>query len=168
MVELLLDTTESIFVGADIAENLGGDVVLGVKALELLLEVDALEVQGANGVNDAWVLFARDPGEVAGGVDAMEDLCRFGVVIGRVGVEDGGERLGDGGAALIGDIARDCIDGVDRDSHGELVQVAVIEDAATGSDLKGALLLQGCARYPLTMPNHLKPDEAAADEHDPE
>jgi hypothetical protein len=51
----------------------------------------------------------------------------------------GGQRAGE--ARLVVNFSGDGVDGVDLDGHGQFVQVAVVENAAARSYLKGALLL---------------------------
>jgi len=131
-------------VGADVAEDLGGEIVVGVEALELFLDVNTAEVELADAVGGVGIEAAADPGEVAGGVEAGEDLRLRGEVILRVGVDDLGEELR-GVGAVVAELGGDGVDRVDEDGHAELAEVAVVEDAAAGSDFKGALLLSGGA-----------------------
>ena len=82
---------------------------------------------------------AGDPGKVASRDEAGGDLGFGGALVFRVGVDDGGE--GVRGGFLVGDFRGVGVDGVDLDGHGQLVEVAIVEDAAAGSYLEGALLL---------------------------
>ena len=56
-----------------------------------------------------------------------------------IGVHDGGEDAR--GGFLVVDLGGVGVDGVDLHRHGQLAQVAVVENAAAGSHLEGALLL---------------------------
>ena len=100
-------------------------------------------------------------------VEAVGDLgfsvvrCVFGV-----GVDDGGE--GARGGLLVVDLGGVGVDGVDLHGHGQFVQVAVVEDAAAGSDLKGALLLLFGALHVFLVAHDLQPEEAACDGAGPE
>ena len=47
-VEFTLQTAEAVIVDPDVAENLRGDLVVGIEALELVLEVNALHIEGAH------------------------------------------------------------------------------------------------------------------------
>ena len=47
-VELLLEAAEAVVVDADVAEHLRGDLVVGIEALKLLLEINALHVEGVD------------------------------------------------------------------------------------------------------------------------
>ncbi len=51
------------------------------------------------------------------------------------------------GRLLVVNLGRHGIDGVRLHGHGQFAQVAVVEDAAARSHLKGALLLLLCAPY---------------------
>ena len=47
------------------------------------------------------------------------------------------------------------------------MQIAIVEDAAPGRDLEGALLLLGGTVYEILVVNHLQPDETDTDDADP-
>ena len=47
------------------------------------------------------------------------------------------------------------------------MQIAIVEYAAPGRDLKGALLLPGGTVYEILVMDHLQPDETATDQADP-
>ena len=67
-------------------------------------------------------------------------------------------------AACLSSISRGIgVDGVDQHGHGQLVQVAVVEDAAPGSHLKGALLLLFGALHVFLVAHDLQPEQAARD-----
>ena len=68
-----------------------------------------------------------------------------------------------GGGLLVVDFGGDGVDGVDLHGHGELAQVAVVEDAAARRDLKGALLLLLGALDVFGVANDLEPEEAGGD-----
>ena len=60
------------------------------------------------------------------------------------------------------------VDGVDLHGHGQLVHVAVIEHAAAGRHLKGALLLLLRALNIFVVAHDLEPEETAGDGAGPE
>ena len=60
-------------------------------------------------------------------------------VVFGVGVHDGGQSVR--GGLLVVDLGGHGVDGVHLHGHGQFVQIAVVEHAAPGSYLKGALLL---------------------------
>ena len=72
------------------------------------------------------------------------------------------------GGLLVVDLGGVGVDGVDLHGHGQLVQVAVVEDAAARSHLKGALLLLVGALHVLLVVDDLQPEEAAGDGAGPE
>ena len=46
--EFLLEAAEAVVIDTHVAEDLRGDLVVGIEALEFLLGVDALDVEGAH------------------------------------------------------------------------------------------------------------------------
>ena len=107
-----------------------------------------LHVQGANFRGNFGCDAARDPGEVLALVEAMGDLVFAGQLVFGVGVYDRGQRACSG--FLIVNLGGHRVDGVDLHGHGELVHVAVVENAAARRNLKGALLLF-CARSTYSL-----------------
>ena len=69
-IEFLFEAAEAVVVDAHIAQHLRGDLVVGIEALELFLEVDALHVEGADAGGDLGGDAARDPGKVVAGGEA--------------------------------------------------------------------------------------------------
>ena len=165
-VEFAFETAEAVVVEADVAQHLRGDLVVGIKALEFLLEVNAFHIEGANSRGNFGRDAAGDPGKVLALVETMGDLVFGGQLVFRVGVDDSGERTG--GAFLVVDLGRNGVDGVDLHGHGQLVHVAVIENAAAGRDLKGALLLLFRALHVFVVANDLQPEETRGDGDGPE
>ena len=102
---------------------------------------------------------AGDPGKVVPGGEAGGDL--LSVVCASSGSvwTSGGQ--GVRGGLLVGDLRGIGVDGVDQHGHGQLVQVAVVEDAAARRHLKGALLLLLGALDELLVAHDLEPEEAA-------
>jgi hypothetical protein len=91
------------------------------------------------------------------------NLLLAGQGIVGVGVDDGGQSVR--GSGLVFDLGGHGVDGVDLHGHGQLVQVAVVEHAAAGSYLKGALLLLLRALNKFLVAHDLEPEEAAGDGH---
>ena len=166
VVELHLKPAESVVVGADVAEHLGAKGAVRVEALELLLEVDALEVELADAVGSFGVDPSRDPCEVARHVEAREHLALARVVLGGVQVDDAAEDLR-GIGAVVSEFAGNGEDGVDLGGHGEFFKVAVVEQSAAGRDLEAAGLLPRSDLYPVVVADDLQPDEAQRDQQDP-
>ena len=69
---------------------------------------------------------------------------------------------------LVVDLGGNGVDGVDLHGHGQLVHVAVVQDAAAGSDLKGALLLLLGALHIFVVANDLQPEQPRGDGEGPE
>ncbi len=72
-VEFFFKAAEAVVVDANVAQHLRGELVVGIEALKLLLEVNALHVEGLHGGGDLRRDAARDPGEVMAGVEACGD-----------------------------------------------------------------------------------------------
>ncbi len=139
LVEFLFEAAEAVVVHAHVAEHLRGDLVVGIEALKLLLEVDALHVEGAHarcnfGVTRRAIQAKLCPAARRAAISLSVVRTSSGSVwtmAARVCA-----------AAFLSSISRGVgVDGVDLHGHGQLVQVAVVEHAAAGSYLKGALLL---------------------------
>src|ERR1700722_213954 len=64
-VVLALDSAQTVVIGADIAQNLGGELAVGVVAFEFFLEVDTLEIEGLHARDHRRIKLARDPGKVS-------------------------------------------------------------------------------------------------------
>ena len=82
VVEALLQAAQTVVIGADVAKHLRGQLVVGIEALELFLEVDALQVQRLHPRDGRRIQLAGDPGEVSGGVEARIDLMLGGEAVG--------------------------------------------------------------------------------------
>ena len=83
-------------------------------------------------------------------------------------MDDGGKCVGVRRLVFVVDFVGDGIDGVDLHGHGELAQVAVVEDAAARRDFKGALLLLLRAFHVVGMADELQPEEPGGDGEGPE
>ena len=160
-VEFFFQTPESVVVYADVAEHLRGDLVVRIEALKLLLEVDALHVEGADAGGRIGADTAGDPGEVVSGGEAGGDLRLGGLRVFRIGVDQGGK--GARGGGVVVDLGGVGVDGVDLNGHCQLAQVAVVEHAAARRDLEGALLLLLGAVDELAVADDLQPEEAGGD-----
>src|SRR6266568_4226756 len=152
---------ETVVVEANVAQHLRGDLIVGVEALEFLLEVDAFEVESSDSVGDLGRDAARDPREAVSFIQAIRDLVFSGLGVFRIGVHNCGEGAGSG--FFVVDLGGAGIDGVDMDGHRQLAEVAIIENTAAGSYLKGALLLLLRALYVFRVLHDLKPEEAEGD-----
>ncbi len=68
---------------------------------------------------------------------------------------------------FVRDIGGHYINGIGEHGHRQLVQIAVVENAAAGRYLKGALLLLGGAVDEIFVMNDLQPDQPATDDDEP-
>ena len=158
-VEFFFKAAQPVVVDAHVAQHLRGDLAVGIKALELLLEVNALHIEGLHRGSDLRRHAARDPGKVVPCVQARGNLVVRGQRIFGIGVHQRGQ--GARGGRLVGNLSRIGVDGVGQNGHGQLAQVAVVENAAARSHFKGALLLLGGALHKLLMAHDLQPEQAA-------
>jgi hypothetical protein len=158
-VEFFFKTAQSVVVDTHVAQYLRGDFAVRIKALELLLEVNALHIQGLHRGRDLRRHAARNPGEVVPRVQARGDLVLRGQRIFGIGVHQRGQRARCG--RLVGNFRRIGVNGVGQNRHGQLAQVAVVENAAAWSHFKSALLLFRCALHELLMAHDLQPEQAS-------
>ena len=165
-VEFFFQAAEPVVVNAHVAQHLRGDLVVGIEALKLFLEVDALHVEALDGGSDLRRDAARDPGKVVAGGEARGDLVFGGQRVVGIGVHQRGE--GARGGLLVGDLGGIGVDGVDQHGHGQLAHVAVIENAAARSHFKGALLLLLGALDEFLVAHDLQPEEARGNGAGPE
>ncbi len=93
-VELALHSSQTVVIGAHVSQHLGGELAVGIEALEFLLEIHALEIQRFHPRDLRRIKLARDPGEVSRGVQAGGNLMRGGEAIGGVGVHHFGQGSG--------------------------------------------------------------------------
>ena len=88
VVEAKFEAAEAIVIGADVAEDLCRKITVGVEALELLLKIDALQVEFADAVGGLRIELAGDPGEAMRGVEAGQHLLLGSEVVSGVGVDN--------------------------------------------------------------------------------
>lgn len=160
-IEFLFKSTEAIVVHPDIAEDLSGKLIIGVEALKLLLEIDALHVKGAQAVCHFRSHAPGDPGEAVSVVESISDLVFGGPLVFKIDVNDAGKEVR--GGFLVVDLGGHGVDGVDLYGGGEFAQIAIVQNAATRSYFKCALLLLFSALDILVMMNNLEPEEPARD-----
>ena len=165
-LKLALHTAESVVVCADIAQHLRGQAAVGVEALELLLQVDALQVQLAHPLRGIGVQLAGHPGKVARPVETRLDLVLRGEMIGRIHVNNLRQQ-GRVTRLVIAQLAGDRVHAVHQHGHGQLMQVAVVEHAAPRSHLKGAQLLLLRALLIILVAHHLQPHQTHGDDRNP-
>ncbi len=99
-IELALHSTQTIVIGAHVSQHLGGELAVGIEALEFLLEIHAFEVQRFHARDLRGIKLARDPGEVSRGVQPGGNLMRGSETIGGVGVHHFGQ--GSGNSLTLG------------------------------------------------------------------
>ena len=99
-IELALHATQTIVIGAHVSQHLGGELAVGIKALEFLLEIDAFEVQRLYPRDLGRFQLARNPCEVSRGVQPGCNLMRSRESVGGVGVHDFGQCVEPPGASL--------------------------------------------------------------------
>jgi hypothetical protein len=154
VVELLLQPAQSGVVGAHIAQHLRGQIVVGIKTLELFLEVDALQVQLAYPVCRVRIDPPRHPRKALRVVEARQNLLLRGEVVRGFGMHHLGQHLRRR-RAVLAHLRRHSEDRIDRHRHGQLAQVAVVQHTALRGHLEGALLLVLCLVDPLRVLDHL-------------
>ena len=98
-------------------------------------------------------------------MEARVNLVRGGEAVRGVGVDDARQRRSR--RILVLYLGGNAVDRVDQHGHGQLMQVAVVEDAAARRYLKGALLLARGQLYELTVGDHLQPEQAPQDDERP-
>ena len=175
-VELLLKSAQPVIVDAHVTQHLRADLIVRVKALELLLDIDAFEIQRLHLRNDRGVLLARDPDEVTGGGQTSVDAVGGGKGVRRIGVDYCRQLSGQREFRLrnlcrvfaVGDVVGNRVDRVHQDGHRQFVQVAVVENAAPRSYFKGALLLAGRFLDEMLMIENLQPHQPQRDDRNPE
>ena len=94
-------------------------------------------------------------------VQARGYLVLSGQCIFRIGVHQRGQRARSG--RLVGYLGRIGVNGVGQNGHGQLAQVAVVENAAARGHFNGALLLFLGALHELLMAHNLQPEQAPRD-----
>ena len=171
LVVFALHASEAIVIGAHVSQDLRGKLAVGIEALEFLLEIHAFEIQRFHPRDLRGVKFARDPGEVSRGVQPGRNLMRGSEAVGGVGVHDFGQGSGNslplGSAGSPSAFLKDGVDRIGQRGHGQLMQIAIVEDSAARRDLEGALLLPGGTVHEVLVMDDLQPDQAAADQDDP-
>ena len=165
-VKFFFQAAEAVVVDAHVTEDLRGDLVVGIEALEFFLEVDAFHVKSFDGGGNLGRDAARDPGKVVAGGEARSDFRFGGERVFGIGVDERSECAC--GSLLVGDLTGIGVDGVDQHGHGQLAHVAVVEDAAARSDVESALLLFFSALNKVLVAHDLEPEEAAGDGAGPE
>ena len=159
IVVFALDAAQAFVIGADVAEHLGRELSLGIEALRFFLKVDALQVQGANSINDVRVGFSRDP---------AESLVSPAVGQHHARVPAADARNQRDGIGQIGNLAGNGEGRIDQDRHGERVALAVVDDTALGGDIHRALLLLVGALLEISVAENLKVNQAQADGAEPQ
>jgi hypothetical protein len=157
-----LQTAQAFVIGADIAEHMRCQVAIRVEALELLLQIDALQVQLTDALRRVCIHAACDPREVTRIVQPRQDRVVGREVIERVLMNDLGEQRGI--VRLVAcKLFRHGIDAVYKHRRRQFAQVAVIEHAAARGHFKAALLLHRGDVDKLRVTPDLQPSQAKAD-----
>ena len=73
-IEFFFQAAQPVVVHAHVAQHLRGNLVVGIEALELFLEVDALHVEGAHAGGHVGRDAARHPGKVVAVGQPVGDL----------------------------------------------------------------------------------------------
>ena len=137
---LMLDAGQPGVFHAHVAEHLRRQPALGIEALQLLLKVDAAQVQRFHARGGLAIHLARDPGKI---------LLRLHVLQQAVGVLAGHAGQQRRGGFLVGDFTGHGEDRIDLHGHRQLLPVAVVDDAALRRDLHRALLLAVAPAAPI-------------------
>ena len=174
LVVFALYSPQTVVIRAHVSQHLGGELAVGIKALEFFLEVNALEVERLHPRDLRGLELACDPGEVSRGVQASRNLMRGSEAVRGIGVHHFGQGVGDRQTlgvpifvASFGDLRGHGVDRIGQHGHGQLVQITVVENSAARRDLKGALLLAGSAVHKILVMDYLQPYQAANNQADP-
>src|SRR5271165_203578 len=163
-VEILLQAAQSVVVDAHVTKHLRGDPVIRIEALEFFLDIDTVQIQRFYLVDNRSVLLARNPCEVAGSVQARKDLLLRSEAISGIGVnyfcKSGGSLR-----PVRADFGGHGIDRVYKYRHRQLMQIAIVENAATRSHLKAPLLLLRGTLDEFLMAKDLQPGETPANQY---
>ncbi len=154
-----LEPGQSLVVGADIAQDLGGQLAHRVVALALREEVDPAEVELAHRRGDRGIELARHPDELPVAGQLAEQVAAVETRNGR------GEGLR--GNLRVLDLGRYGIDGIDLHRDGELTADRVVDRATRRVELDDPLLLPqgfGCIEI---VAHHLELVEAQRDQQHP-
>ena len=143
----MLDAGQSGVFHAHVAEHLRRQPALGIETLQLLLKVDAAQVQRFHARRRLAIHLARDPGKI---------LFRLHVLQQAVGVLAGHAGQQRRGGLLVGDFTGHGEDRIDLNGHGQRLPVAVVNNAALRRDLHRALLLAIRPLHPFAIVQHLQ------------
>ena len=158
-VELLFEAAEPVVIQPDIAQDLCGELLVRVEALELFLKVDALHVQSSNAGSNFGSHATGNPGKAVSVVKPVGNLRFGGSLVLRIDMNDSGEDMCR--ALLVVDLGGHGVNRVDLHRGGKLAQIAIVEYAATGSYFECALLLLLGALDIFAVMNDLNPEEAS-------
>src|SRR5271156_812076 len=75
-IEVLLKAAKPVVIQSDIPEDLRSHLVVGIKALEFLLDVNAPQVERLDLIDEFRVLLASHPCKVPRSIEAREYLLR--------------------------------------------------------------------------------------------
>jgi hypothetical protein len=120
VVELTLNAAEAGVVGADVTQNLRGQIVVRIKALELLLKVNALQVQLPHPRRRLRIQAACHPREVARCIEPRQHLGLRRKVIACIRVHNLCQKLCCV-FTILAKLARNGVDAVDQHCHRQFL-----------------------------------------------
>ena len=120
-IELTLEAAQSLIVGANIAEDLGGQLALGIETLGLLLKVDSLKIQRPYALGHLRIRLARYPAKRLVGPAIGEHHSRIILRDPRNQADSIGE---------VGRLRRHDECRIDLDRHCQLTPRAIVDNPA--------------------------------------
>ena len=153
VVELVFDSADALFVDIHVAENGGGQVALGIKALVLFLKIDAAQIELPDARHGVRRQLAGDPHEGTRGAEPRGDFIRRQT-------DQHGRQQAAPRDRWIGDLRRHGEAGIDRRAHGQLLQIAVEDIRALGADFDDVLLLPLGAGQEIAIAEQLQIGQA--------
>ena len=152
IVPAILESGQPVVVETNVAQDVGCELALGIKALVLPLEIHALEVQRAHTLGLLVGNLPLDPAESAGGIKTAQQVFLFQSEHWRKKPRD---------HSSVGNLCRHGEHRVHGKTHGERVHVAVENRSPIGSYLNSALLLLLGPAHQVDVFNDLKIVETA-------
>ena len=159
VVELVLDPALTGILHANRTQHLRREIARRIKALRLLLEVNALQLQRIDALDGFVVRLARHPAERL----VRAAIRQHYVVVVARDARDKGNR-----GRKVFDFSghREC--GIDQHRHRQLVTGAVVNHSALGGQRNGTLLLVSSLLDEFAVIENLQDHETPADGEAPQ
>ena len=137
VVQGVLDPAQAFVIQADVTDRLRGQIPFGIEALGLALKIDTLQIQFAHARGFCRRDAALDPAE---GMRRLEAVAEFVRIHPQDRRKQGSHHL------RLRKLARHRVDRIHSQAHGQGIHLPVVDGAALGRHLNGALLLALGAR----------------------